>query len=51
MAKNGIMAFEPSRAGFTYTLSRFKPRASEKMGASEKMRGLITNNEDLFLSV
>ena len=31
------------RAGFTYTLSRLKPRASVKMG------GLITNNEDLFL--
>ena len=30
------------RAGFTYRLSRLKHRASEKMG------GLITNNEDLF---
>ena len=30
------------RAGFTYRVSRLKPRASEKM------RGLITNNEDLF---
>ena len=32
------------RAGFTYRLSRLKPRASEKM------RSLITNNEDLFFS-
>ena len=32
------------RAGFTYRLSRLKPRASEKMG------GLITNHEDLFFS-
>ena len=32
------------RARFTYRLSRLKPRASEKMG------GLITNNEDLFFS-
>ena len=32
------------RAGFRYRLSRLKPRASEKMG------GLITNNEDLFSS-
>ena len=31
-------------AGFTYKLSRLKPRASEKMG------GLITNIEDLFSS-
>ena len=30
------------RAGFTNRLSRLKPRASEKMG------GLITNNEDIF---
>ena len=30
------------RAGFTYRLSRLKPRASEKMG------GLIKNNEDPF---
>ena len=30
------------RAGFTYRLSRVKPRASEKMG------GFIANNEDLF---
>ena len=30
------------RAGFTYRLSRLKPRASEKMG------GLIKNNENLF---
>ena len=30
------------RAGFTYRLSRLKPSASEKMG------GLIKNNEDLF---
>ena len=33
------------RAGFTYRVSRLKPRASEKMG------GLITNNEDLFFSL
>ena len=32
------------RAGFTYGISRLKPRASEKMG------DLITNNEDLFFS-
>ena len=32
------------RAGFTYRLSRLKPRASEKM------RGFITNNEDFLLS-
>ena len=34
------------RAGLTYKLpvSRLKPRASEKMG------GLIMNNEDLFFS-
>ena len=31
------------KAGFTNSLSRLKPRAAEKM------RGLITNNEDLFL--
>ena len=31
------------RAGFTYRLSRLKPRSLEKM------KGLITNNEDLFL--
>ena len=30
-------------AGFTYKLSRLKPRVLEKMG------GIITNNEDLFL--
>ena len=30
------------RAGFTYRLSRLKPRASEKMG------GLIKNDGDLF---
>ena len=30
------------RAGFTYRLSRMKPRASEKIG------GLIKNNEDFF---
>ena len=30
------------RAGFTYRLSRLKPRASEKVG------GLIKNNADLF---
>ena len=33
------------REGFTYRLSRLKPRASEKMG------GLITNNDDLFFSL
>ena len=33
-----------NRAGFTYRVSRLKPRASEKMG------GLISNNEDLFFS-
>ena len=32
------------RAGFTYRLSRMKPKASEKMG------GLITNIENLFFS-
>ena len=32
------------RAGFTYRLSRLKPRASQKMG------GLIKTNEDLFFS-
>ena len=30
------------RAGFTYRLSRLKPRASEKLG------DLIINNEDFF---
>ena len=30
------------RAGFTYRLSRIKPRASEKIG------GFIANNEDFF---
>ena len=30
------------RVGFTHRSSRLKPRASEKMG------GLITNNEDFF---
>ena len=33
------------RAGFTNRLGRLKPRASEKM------RGLITNNEDLFFGI
>ena len=33
------------RAGFTYGLSKLKPRASEKMG------GHITNNEDFFLFI
>ena len=32
------------RAEFTYRLSWLKPRASEKMG------GLIKNNEDIFFS-
>ena len=32
------------RAGFTYSLSRLKLKASKKMG------GLITNNEDIFFS-
>ena len=32
------------KAGFSYKLSRLEPRVSEKM------RGIITNNEDLFFS-
>ena len=38
-------------AGFTYRLSRLKPRASEKMGASKKMGGLITKNVDFFFGL
>ena len=33
------------RTGFTYRVSRLKPKALEKMG------DLITNNEDLFFSL
>ena len=44
MLLDRLMMDRRHRAGFTYGLSRLKPRASEKMG------GFITNNEDLFFS-
>ena len=51
MTRNGSGKLLWGRAGFINKLGRLKSRTSKKMGASKKMRGLITNNEDLFFLV